>query len=59
MEAETAGITLSDVKAQAPVDTLFATLLEIVAKTIGDTLTYEDREAHVETLADTLADVEA
>ena len=59
MEAETAGKTLSDVEAQAPVDTPCSTLLEVVAKTIGDTLTYVETVEPVKTLADTLANVKA
>ena len=40
-------------------DTLAVTLSELVAKTIGDILTYVEPEAPVETLADTLADAES
>ena len=50
---------LSDVEGQALVDTLAVTLSELVAKTIGDILTYVEPEAPVETLADTLADAES
>ena len=46
-------------EAQALVDTLSVTLSEVVAKTIGDILTYVQPEAPMETLGDTLADVEA
>ena len=59
MKDETAGKSLSNVKAQAPIDTVSATLSEIVPKAIGDTLSYVPRGAPVKTLAETLADVEA
>ena len=51
--------TQSDLEAKALVETLSATLLEAVAKTIGDTLTFVEPKATVEILADTLADVKA
>ena len=41
------------------VDTPCSTLSEVVAKRIGDTLTYVEPVEPVKTLADTLADVEA
>ena len=50
---------MSDVEAQALVDTLSATLSEVVCKTIRDKLTHVQPEAPIEKLTDTLADVEA
>ena len=59
MEAETLGDTLSDVDAEALVDTLADSLIEVEVERLGDTLGDMDAEALVDTLADWLVEVEA
>ena len=58
MEDETLGETRGDVDAEALVDTLADSLVEVEDETLGDTRGDVDAEALVNTLADTPSEVE-